>query len=117
MGRKTIEEVLKESIEMLGSNNRILKIRAAKTVQLELSMIKGFDSQIIVLMRGYAEWMVKRYQTVFAVGIKKRLVDLWEAMTMKIFMLKILNMCEKKNYGDGDKYLKEILSLIRKDIQ
>jgi hypothetical protein len=117
MGRQTIREVLEESIELLKSNNRIDRIRGAKTIHVELSLITGFDSQILSIIRGYSEWMVLRYQTVFVVGIQKRLMDLWKAKQMKSLMIKIINMCEKKDYGDGEQYMKEILKLIRKELQ
>jgi len=113
-GKKTIAQVLDEAIGLLGTNIVQNHLKAAIMVHLELSMIQGFDKDPINVLGLYQQYLVHKHQSMKVVGFMEKAKGWWKARGEKAYLIRLINTCETRTYGDGDKFIKSILQLIRK---
>jgi len=113
---RTIRENLEEAVGLLSTNLVQNHLKAAYLVSMDLSHIQGFDPDPITVLALYHEYLISRHQMISKVGIWNKIKGYFHSVTVKTKMLSIMNRCDTKTFGDGDKYIKEINLLIRKAI-
>jgi hypothetical protein len=117
MGRKqTVEDILKEAIQLLESNSVRAHLRACVMLNHELTMIKNFDPDPVNAIAVYYGYLINRYTAVKVLGIWEAVKNWWASRKEKIILRELLNKSQAKSYGDGDGYIQKILNLIRKAI-
>jgi len=114
--RETIKEVLEKAIEKLESNIVLEHIKAAAMVHLELTMIEKFDKDIINALGLYQTYLQHKHQSAKFVGVIEKVKGIIIARQERSIIKELINRCEKKEFGNGDEYIKKIIFLIRKAI-
>lgn len=113
---RTIRENLEEAIELLKTNLVQNHLKAAYLVSMDLSHIKGFDPDPITVLGLYHEYLVSKHQMVSKVGVWNKIKGYFKSVKLRTQILSVMNRCDTKTFGDGDKYIKEINLLVRKAI-
>ena len=113
---RTIRENLEEAIELLKTNFVQKHIEACHLVYLDLSHIEGFDPDAIALLAYYQGYLIEKHQSISKVGIMNKIKGFFKARGLRTKVLDLVNRCQTKNFGDGDKFIQEITGLIRKAI-
>jgi hypothetical protein len=113
---KTIQDVIEEGIVLMKKNEVLSHIAGSKLIAMELSMIKGFDPMPVHLFSLYPAYLVNKHHYWFKYGIKKKIQAWWKSRTQKFILQELLNDCEAKKFGDGDRFLQEAFQLIRQTI-
>ena len=115
-GRQTIGDVLVDAIQLLNTNVVLNHIKACISVYMELSQINDFDPDAVNIFAYYRNYLEHKHQALRRVGWKEKIKGWWLMAQEKYHLKQLLNICERKNFGDGDKYLKAMFILIRKEL-
>jgi hypothetical protein len=113
---RTIKQNLEDGIKVLKEGNTFDKVNALGTILMDLTQIKGFNPIPIEAMAVAKNILFQRTIRIRQVGILKYAVIRWRNLKMKLRLKLALKEAKKYTYGDGDKYVQEILDLIRKNI-
>jgi len=113
---RTIRENLEEAIDLLKTNLVVNHIKACELVYLDLSSIKGFDTDALGVLAYYQTYLIEKHQQISRVGIWVKIRGFFRAKALKYKITNLINKCDVKSFGDGDKYIKEMCMLIRKAI-
>ena len=113
---RTIRENLEEAIELLKTNKVLNHIKACEVVYMDLSTIKGFDTDVLGILAYYQTYLIERHQMISKVGVINKVIGYFKSIGLRAKIVGMLNKCDIKTFGDGDKYIKEINLLIRKAI-
>lgn len=113
-GRQTIGDVLQEAIGLLSTNVVLNHIKACMGVYMELTQIQGYDPDAVNVFAYYRNYLEHKHQALAKVGLKNKIKGWWLCFQEKYHLKQLLNICETKTFGDGDKYLKAMFLLIRK---
>ena len=113
---RTIRENLEEAIELLKTNFVQNHLKACYLVSMDLSHINGFDTDPITVLALYQEYLVQRHQLMSKVGLWNKIKGFFQSIKTRAKILEVMNRCDTKTFGDGDKFIKEINLLVRKAI-
>ena len=113
---RTIRENLESSIRLFKTEKVLNHIKACELVFLDLINIRGFDRDALKTLAYYQKYLIERHQSIKKVGFKKKLFNYLKSIISKFKVINLLNKCQAKKFGDGDKYLQDIFVLIRKSI-
>ena len=113
---RTIKDNLEHSIKLLQNNKVVDHIKACELIYMDISTIKGFDKDPINVLVFYQKYLVDKHQSIKKVGIFAKIIGYFKALMTRHKVVYFLNRCQAKSFGDGDKYLQEVFSLIRKAI-
>jgi hypothetical protein len=113
-GRQTIGDVLQEAINLLRTNIVINHIKACLGVYMELTQIKGYDPEAVNVFAYYRNYLEHKHQALHRVGFKEKIKGWWLCVQEKYHLKQVLNICETRNYGDGNDYMQTMFQLIRR---
>jgi hypothetical protein len=112
--QETIKDVFELAIKKLETNLVLEHIKAAALVHMELTMIEGFDKDVINALGMYQTYLQHKHQAARFVGIIEKMKGMILARQERAIIKELINRSEKKELGNGDEYIKKILFLIRK---
>jgi len=113
---RTIRENLEEAIELLKTNFVQNHIKACHLVYLDLSAIKGFDQDPLALLAYYQAFLIEKHTSIKKVSVLEWIVLKFKAFRTKLKVRDLVNKVQSKSFGDGDQFIQEITTLIRKAI-
>jgi hypothetical protein len=113
---RTIRQNFVECIELLKTKRVVDNLNAVHSLYLDISSIADFDKDPLRVLGYYQKYLIDVHQSVDKVGRWKKFFGIFHAFVMQYKIKKTINKCEKKDFGEGDKYIKEILFLVRKAI-
>jgi hypothetical protein len=112
--QETMKDVFEQAIAKLETNLVLDHIKAAAMVHLELTMIEGFDKDIINALGLYQTYLQHKHQSIKFVGMLSKIKGMLIARGERSVIKELINRCERKTFGNGDAYIKKIIFLIRK---
>ena len=111
---KTIKDVLEDSIKLLRTEVPENHIKAITQCYVKLSLVKGFNPDVIDLLGMYRSYIADWY---FAKnGLMEKINSKLSAFKKKGLVKELLRKCEGQAFGDGDAYIQEILALIKNNL-
>ena len=113
---RTIRENLEEAIELFKTNKVMNHLRACELVYMDLSTIQNFPVEAVTVFVYYQKFLVEKHQSVKKVGVVEKILEWIHSRYTKSKLVDLLNKADVINFGDGDKYLKDIFLLVRKAI-
>lgn len=114
MKKRTIKDVLGDSISLLRTSKPENHIKAATQLYIEFAMIEKFNPNVIDLIGIYRSYIADKYFT--KNGLVEKINGQWSAFKKKGLIRDLLRKCEGKVFGDGDAYVQEILVLIKSNL-
>lgn len=113
---KTIRQNLVECIELLRSEKVRDHLKAIHLLYLDLSSIADLDQTPTEILSYYQSYLICMHQNVRKVGKLAKIKGFFKGMFLRRKLLKMIDSCKEKSFGEGDPYIIQILSLVRKAI-
>ena len=113
---RTIRQNLVECIELLRSEKVRDHLKAIHLLYLDLSSIADLDQTPTHILSYYQSYLICMHQSASRVGNWEKVKGFFKGFYLRRKLLKMIDSCKEKSFGEGDQYIIQILSLVRKAI-
>ena len=113
---KTIRQNLVECIDLLRSEKVRDHLKAIHLLYLDLSSIADLDQTPVHILGQYQAYLLCMHQSASKVGKWEKIKGFFAAFFIRKRMIRMIESCNSKSFGEGDPYIIQILSLVRKAI-
>jgi hypothetical protein len=113
---RTIRKNLVECIELLRSEKVRDHLKAVHLLYLDLSSIADLDQTPTHILSYYQSYLICMHQSASKVGRWEKIKGLFKGMLLRKKIIKMIDSCIDKTFGEGDAYISQILFLIREAV-